>query len=196
MCTSSTTKKISASGYKTAFQSKRRLSDGAIVGYEALLRITLGNLSINPEAVFAPGVELSTQLALTQMVLDDALQFGLQLQHAGTPVPISINDFGGGTTSLERLFDLPLTELRIDKEIFWKCGDGREPAELLREVVHYCEERNITSAIEGIETAAHRQHAIALGAQYGQGYLWDRPNLYTQVTERQSNAWSSRAAVS
>ncbi len=241
---------------KTAFQSKRRLSDGAIVGYEALLRMTIGNLSISPETIFEPGVELETQLALTQMVLDDALRFGSILRGAGTPATVSVNctpaifcapelpdmvfdaldrwempansltieitehptgqscdavttaacrlamrgcgisidDFGRGTTSLERLFDLPLTELKIDKEIFWKCNDGREPSRLLKEVVSYCDDRNISSVIEGIETTEHLAHAALLGARLGQGYLWDRPATDDRVVGHRSQARSAQVA--
>ena len=100
---------------------------------------------------------------------------------------ISIDDFGRGTTSLERLFDLPLTELKIDKEIFWKCFDGREPSGLLKEVVHYCEERDIASTIEGIETPEHLNYAFSLGARYGQGYLWDRPSTDTAALIERSS---------
>ena len=223
---------------RTVFQSKRRLSDEAIVGYEALLRITLAGVPISPETLFDHGVAQETQLALTRAVLDDALEFGSRLRSAGTAAQISVNctpailcspelpdmvfealqrwempseslmieitehsatnsfhavataacrlamrgcgisidDFGRGTTSLERLFDLPLNELKIDKEIFWKCFDGREPAGLLKEVVHYCDERSIASTIEGIETTAHLDYAVSLGAQRGQGFLWERPS--------------------
>ncbi|GAB5352499.1 EAL domain-containing protein [Qipengyuania sp. 483] len=225
---------------RTVFQSKRRLSDGAVVGYEALLRISINGTPISPEAVFEPAVNLTTQIAVTKAVLDDALHFGSNLRGLGTPVPVSINctpeilctpdlpdmvtramkdwempaasliieitehvagqsfdavasaacrlamrgcgisidDFGRGSTSLERLFDLPLAELKIDKQIFWKCFDGNEPPELLQEVIRYCEKRNIISTVEGIETASHLDHALALGANCGQGFFWDRPSIY------------------
>jgi EAL domain-containing protein (putative c-di-GMP-specific phosphodiesterase class I)/FixJ family two-component response regulator len=224
---------------QTAFQSKHRLQDGAITGYEALLRVEADGVPINPAAIFVPEVDLADQIALTQAVLDDALRFACGLRLAGDPVPVSVNctpailcapelpdmvfraldrwrvpasslmieiteneavetfdaiiaaacriamrgcgisidDYGRGTTSLERLFNLPLTEVKIDKEIFWKCAEGREPAGLLREVVRYCESREITSTVEGIETRAHLKQAIDLGAGCGQGFLWDRPSL-------------------
>lgn len=242
---------------QTAFQSRRRLSDGAIVGYEALLRIAIDGLSVSPETVFGSGIELAAQLALTEAILDDALRFAADLRNAGTPASVSVNctpailcapelpdmvvealtrwqmpassllieitehaaahsfddvttaacrlamrdcgisidDFGRGTTSLERLFDLPLAELKIDKQIFWKCVDGREPSGLLKEVLHYCENRNITSTIEGIETAAHRDHAVALGAQCGQGFLWDRPSFYARGSRRRSRGVPNRETL-
>lgn len=224
---------------RTAFQSKRQLSNGHIVGYEALLRLTVDGERISPEAVFGPSVGMATQLAVTRAILNDALRFGSHLRESGqetaiavncTPAilcaqalpdlitealekwqmpaslllieitehqtvqsfdaiaaaasrlalrncGISIDDFGRGATSLERLFDLPLSELKIDKEIFWKCTDGRAPSSILKEIVRYCENRNIISTIEGIETAEHLQHAISIGARSGQGFLWGLPKL-------------------
>ncbi|MBY8337906.1 EAL domain-containing response regulator [Alteriqipengyuania sp. NZ-12B] len=234
---------------RTVFQSKRRLSDGSIVGYEALLRLSADGVAINPEAIFDARIEMAHQIALTRKVLDDALQFLSSLRDAGTHTTVSVNctpailctgdlpeivfealerwqmpagtlmieitenaaiesfhevasaacrlamrdcgisidDFGRGTTSLERLFDLPLTELKIDKEIFWKCFDGYEPSGLLKEVVHYCEERGITSTVEGIETVAHFDFATSLGAQCGQGYLWDWPSPAVVLSGPQAN---------
>lgn len=224
---------------RTAFQSKRQLSDGRIVGYEALLRLTVDGRPIRPEVVFSPFVAMATQLAATRVVLNDALRFGARLRKAGkattmavncTPAilctpelpdlitaalekwqmppssllieitehetvqsfdaiataasrlalrhcGIAIDDFGKGATSLERLFDLPLTELKIDKEIFWQCSDGTASSSILKEIVRYCEERDVISTIEGIETIAHLEHATSIGARSGQGYLWDRPKL-------------------
>lgn len=237
---------------QTVFQSKRQLSDGAILGYETLVRVSLDGGSINPEAIFGTNVELAPQVALTRKVLDDALQFASNLRNAGTPrtvsvnctpailcvadfpdivfdalerwqVPagslmieitehaaiesfhtvataacrlamrdcgISIDDFGRGTTSLERLFDLPLSELKIDKEIFWKCFDGGEPSGLLKEVIHYCEERGITSTVEGVENASHFDYAASLGARCGQGYLWDWPSAAAPLPGQRTNVLS------
>ncbi|MFC3308685.1 EAL domain-containing protein [Blastomonas aquatica] len=98
----------------------------------------------------------------------------LALRHIG----IAIDDYGRGTTSLERLFDLPVSEVKIDKEIFWRCIDGSAPLSLLKEVTSYCRDRGIVSTIEGVETRSHLKHALAVGADYGQGFLWDCPTVF------------------
>lgn len=97
----------------------------------------------------------------------------LALRHIG----IAIDDYGRGTTSLERLFDLPVSEVKIDKEIFWRCIDGSAPLSLLREVTSYCRDHGMISTIEGVETRSHLKHALAVGADYGQGFLWDCPTV-------------------
>lgn len=88
---------------------------------------------------------------------------------------IVVDDFGRGTTSFERLLDLPLTELKVDKATFWQCMDGSLPFGMLEGVTHYCAQRQIISTIEGIESLDHYSFANGVGAQHGQGYFWDRP---------------------
>lgn len=93
--------------------------------------------------------------------------------------PVIIDDFGKGTTSYERLITMPIAEVKIDKEAFWNCLSGTIAPSLIREVLTFCRESGIASTIEGIETEAHRAEAVALGADYGQGYLWDEPAAFS-----------------
>ena len=92
--------------------------------------------------------------------------------------PVIIDDFGKGTTSYERLITMPVSEVKIDKEAFWNALSGVISPSLLREVLSFCREGGIATTIEGIETEAHRAEAIALGADYGQGYLWNIPATF------------------
>lgn len=224
---------------RTAFQSKRRLSDEGVAGYEALLRLSCHGQAVNPERVFDGAISLAAQVEVTGVVLDDAMRFASILRATDRVAPVSVNcnasilcapgfpdlvsatlerwqlppsslvmeiteqesalsfdhlaaaasrmalrgfrisvdDFGRGATSLERLIDLPLTELKVDKAIFWSCVDGRLPLTLLEQITRYCADRVITSTVEGIESTDHLRHARAVGADQGQGYLWDKPVL-------------------
>ena len=94
---------------------------------------------------------------------------------------LAIDDFGRGSTSFERLLGLPLSELKIDKEIFWSCLSGELPAAILRETIGFCHAHDIRVTVEGIETDAHLAAARDLGADYGQGYLWGRPVTTTEI---------------
>lgn len=227
---------------RVAFQSKRRLSDAAIIGYEALTRIVVGR-PVNPEVAYSDAVPLAARLRMTGIVLDEAIRFAAVLARQGCHVPVAINcsptilcapplvetilallkhydvpassllieltehnalisveevaaaagrlalrgirivvdDFGRGTTSFEKLLQLPLSEMKIDKDIFWMAMAGKIRIGMLQEVVGYCREHGIVSTIEGIETAAHRVVAEEIGADYGQGYFWDRPQFSEDI---------------
>ena len=227
---------------RVAFQTKRRIATAEIIAFEALLRVS-GGAPINPEACFKPNVPLEAQLALTAVVLDEAMAFAKSLSLAGRPMPIAVNctpailcepsfldivcttlarhdvpprdllleitehsslnslddvaaaagrmalrqigividDFGAGTTSFEKLLDLPLSELKIDKRIFWATIEGSVAPGLLKEVIGFCAGHGIRTTVEGIETSAHRALAAELGADYGQGYHWDRPRFVEDI---------------
>jgi EAL domain-containing protein (putative c-di-GMP-specific phosphodiesterase class I) len=120
------------------------------------------------------GLELTEQptLADTHHVARAASRFAM------LGFPVIIDDFGKGTTSYERLITMPVSEVKIDKEAFWNALSGVISPSLLREVLSFCREGGIATTIEGIETEAHRAEAIALGADYGQGYLWNIPATF------------------
>jgi len=88
---------------------------------------------------------------------------------------IAIDDFGRGSTSLEKLTILPVLHVKLDRETFWESVDGSMASSLLQEVVSFCKLQGIQTTVEGVETETHRRHAIDLGATFAQGYLWDRP---------------------
>ncbi len=87
---------------------------------------------------------------------------------------IAIDDFGTGMANLDRVGRLPLTELKIDKNIFWAFTEGRFPMAILNGILEYCRNNGIESVIEGIETKHHLDQAKSLGADYGQGFYWGR----------------------
>jgi EAL domain-containing protein (putative c-di-GMP-specific phosphodiesterase class I) len=93
-------------------------------------------------------------------------------------IGVAIDDFGRGTTSYEKLMELPLSELKIDKEIFWNVVSGTLSAALIEEVIRFGHANGIQSTIEGIETETQVSIARRLGADYGQGYFWDKPQLF------------------
>ena len=90
---------------------------------------------------------------------------------------VSIDDFGRGNTSLEKLLRLPLVEVKIDRDIFWAASNGEVPRTILEGVTRFCADHELMCTIEGIETLEHLEFARTLKASHGQGFLWDRPSI-------------------
>lgn len=90
-------------------------------------------------------------------------------------VPISLDDFGKGATNFDRISELPISEVKIDRKIFQKCRNGEFPISLLREIIEYCRSRAIGTVIEGIETPEDLDLARSLNADFGQGFFWGKP---------------------
>lgn len=97
-------------------------------------------------------------------------------------MPIALDDFGKGATNFDRISDLPISEVKIDRKIFQKCSKGEFPTSLLREIIDYCRSRHIGTVIEGIETEEDLALAKVLGADCGQGFYWGRPVPHQSIT--------------
>ena len=135
-----------------------------IVALPVLLRrhrVAAGMLSIELTEISYPGLD------------DRLLENMRELGRIG--VPISLDDFGKGATNFDRISELPISEVKIDRKIFQKCRNGEFPVSLLREIVDYCRSRTIGTVIEGIETDADLILARSLGADWGQGFYWGKP---------------------
>lgn len=138
--------------------------DDFITGLPILLRrhrVATGMLTIELTEISYPG-------------LNDRLLANMgELGRIG--VPISLDDFGKGATNFDRISELPIFEVKIDRKIFQKCRNGEFPISLLREIIEYCRSRLIGTVIEGIETPADLELARSLAADFGQGFFWGKP---------------------
>jgi EAL domain-containing protein (putative c-di-GMP-specific phosphodiesterase class I) len=119
----------------------------------------------------AISVELTENSARSDTVM--FARIASQLQMRG--IEVALDDFGAGNCGLEWLADVPATELKIDKAIFWHFVSGRMPRLILDSIVAHCQSAGIRVTIEGIETDQHLAFARSAGAGYGQGYLFGTP---------------------
>lgn len=97
-------------------------------------------------------------------------------------MPIALDDFGKGATNFDRISELPISEVKIDRKIFQKCSKGEFPTSLLKEIIDYCRSRRIGTVIEGIETDEDLALAKVLGADCGQGFYWGKPVPHQSIT--------------
>ncbi|NVK31719.1 MAG: GGDEF and EAL domain-containing protein [Gammaproteobacteria bacterium] len=95
-----------------------------------------------------------------------------QLQAAG--IRLAIDDFGAGFSTLEQLAKLPFDILKIDKSFGLKLAEDRMTEIIFKNMVRLAEDTEKSVIAEGIETQAQFDKARALGACYGQGFLFDR----------------------
>lgn len=72
------------------FQSKHALTDGGIVGYEALSRLKTRR-AISPATIFSAATEISLEIEATLNVIDEVMKLAESLQARGKNVPVSFN---------------------------------------------------------------------------------------------------------
>ncbi|MHA2709301.1 putative bifunctional diguanylate cyclase/phosphodiesterase [Vibrio owensii] len=88
---------------------------------------------------------------------------------------LSLDDFGAGYSSLNCFFDLPMTQIKIDKSMAWKTLTNRSSHEYLKFLITMCREQNIEVVIEGIEDAKMCDFFAEMGVDYLQGYWFSKP---------------------
>jgi EAL domain-containing protein (putative c-di-GMP-specific phosphodiesterase class I) len=116
-------------------------------------------------------------LELTETVaLHDDLTAARELQalrDAG--VQLSIDDYGTGYSSLMRILDLPITELKLDRELTRRLPYDRRAMSVARSTIGMAQDLELQVVAEGVETADQRNALVALGCEAAQGYLFSRP---------------------
>jgi diguanylate cyclase (GGDEF)-like protein len=99
-------------------------------------------------------------------VLTDLRDLGLR---------IAIDDFGTGHSSLARLHELPVDEVKIDQSFVRAASGPGGDTTMLELVITLAGRLGLDLVAEGIETPEQLDMLQRLGAQYGQGYLLARP---------------------
>ena len=94
---------------------------------------------------------------------------------ADAGVEISIDDFGTGHSSLERVRTIPVTELKIDRSFVNGMIKSRVERELVRSVIDLAERLDFRLVAEGVELEEEADALIGMGCTIAQGYLFAKP---------------------
>jgi EAL domain-containing protein (putative c-di-GMP-specific phosphodiesterase class I) len=90
-------------------------------------------------------------------------------------VGVSIDDYGTGYSSLARLRDLPVTELKLDRSFIANIEHDPRTAEIVRSTVQLTHSLGLLLVAEGVETSAALELLREMGCDTGQGYHLGRP---------------------
>ena len=109
-----------------------------------------------------------------------AAEYFEKLQKHG--IPLALDDFGAGYSSLSYLRDLPITLVKLDKN-FSQTVFREDTQELVKFVVTICKNMDLGMLAEGIETKEEEETFTKLGCQKGQGFFHHRPQFFEQFME-------------
>jgi diguanylate cyclase (GGDEF)-like protein len=88
---------------------------------------------------------------------------------------ISIDDFGQGHSSLNRLRRLPISELKVDRAFVAGMLDNKHDAAIVRSTINLAHELDLIVVAEGVEDEATLRQLKDLDCDLVQGYLIARP---------------------
>ncbi|MEM1090149.1 MAG: EAL domain-containing response regulator [Pseudomonadota bacterium] len=88
---------------------------------------------------------------------------------------LSVDDYGTGFSSLERLRTLPFTELKVDRQFVAGAAESGELTAILRHCVELARQFQLNTVAEGIETVEDWHLVRSLGFKDVQGFFFSQP---------------------
>jgi len=110
-----------------------------------------------------------------QIVSDLPLATQVTEQLAAHRIRLAIDDFGRGHSSLARLKSLPFAEMKLDRTFVIDCGTDKVNAPICKTVIDLAHNFGAAAVAVGIEKATDMLALVAMGCDFGQGYLLGQP---------------------
>lgn len=97
-------------------------------------------------------------------------------------VSVSIDDFGTGSSSLEKLSQLPFNELKIDRSFIQGITSEQKDKNIVRSICGLAKSLNISIVAEGVEDEETFSLLDEYGINLAQGYFIDKPMPLEAIT--------------
>jgi EAL domain-containing protein (putative c-di-GMP-specific phosphodiesterase class I) len=98
-------------------------------------------------------------------------------------IAMAIDDFGTGHSSLTRLRDLPLAELKIDRSFVMQMEDNPDDEKIVLSTIQLAHSLNLAVVAEGAETPGVISRLTELGCDMGQGYAFAKPLVAPELAD-------------
>ena len=121
------------------------------------------------------GAKLCFEITETAVIDNPKLALELIEGYARAGIPISIDDYGSGLSSLAYLKEIAAQELKIDKAFVLGLAAGQRDALLIKSTVDLAHALGLKVVAEGVETAEAAAILQTMGCDAGQGYYFARP---------------------
>jgi Amt family ammonium transporter len=96
-------------------------------------------------------------------------------------IGLVIDDFGTSYSLLASLKRFPVDGLKLDRSLIDGLGEEPQDTAIIRSVVARAEALGLRVTGEGIETETQRDRLRLLGCEQGQGFLFARPQLASEL---------------
>lgn len=154
---------------------------------EKLMSALLDMLNQSPQLYPYLQLEITETAALSD--LPASVRLLSRLREQG--LKFSIDDFGTGYSSLAMLKNLPIDEIKIDRDFVNDLLDQPRVRAIVEAVTTMARALEISVVAEGVETQAQLEQVKFCGCHEVQGFLTARPMDIRQLTDFVSTQWSS-----
>jgi diguanylate cyclase (GGDEF)-like protein len=140
---------------------------------------------------------LILEVTETTLMADPTRAAALLTRLQAVGVRVSIDDYGTGYSSLARLRELPVNELKLDRSFLAGISHDARASAIVRSTVELAHSLGLSLVAEGIETEEDQTILTALSCDLGQGYHLARPMPGKDVlpwVEARGTAYSAATA--
>ncbi|MFW6401712.1 MAG: EAL domain-containing protein, partial [Desulfohalobiaceae bacterium] len=103
-------------------------------------------------------------------------------------VRVALDDFGKGYSSLSYLHKLAINTIKIDKQFVDGLPENQDSVTLVQTIIAMAHNLGKQVLAEGVEREEQWQKLLELGCDYGQGFLWGRPQPPEALHIRESSS--------
>jgi len=100
-----------------------------------------------------------------------------------TDIRVSVDDFGSGFSGLHYLRELPVDEVKLDRQFVMPIVEDPRAASIVRAVIGLAHDLGVTCVAEGVENAATADLLREYGCDLAQGYHFSRPIAAPQLLD-------------
>ena len=123
------------------------------------------------------------QLEITETMMMKNIEKSIEIMTklTNTGVTVAIDDFGTGYSSLSYLKKIKASTLKIDKSFINDVPIDEEDVAIVRAITRMSQSLNLKIVAEGIENKEQAEFLKALKCDRGQGYLYYKPMLISEL---------------
>jgi EAL domain-containing protein (putative c-di-GMP-specific phosphodiesterase class I) len=127
------------------------------------------------EAVAETAGRIGFEITETSVIRDPQTAIAHLRRFAEAGIPIAIDDYGAGLSSLAYLKQLPARELKIDKMFVTQLTSSNRDPLIVRSTIDLAHALEMEVTAEGVETQAALALLSVMGCDMVQGFLISRP---------------------
>jgi len=151
--------------------SPKQLRNGDLVQHVDQI---IQELGINPAHLKLEITETAILEANSKKVLENLKALGVGLY---------LDDFGVGESSLNRLYQLPLDVIKIDRSFVQGIPENKRKSAIAQTIINLANNMELRVIAEGIETEAQQKELLQWSCEKGQGFLFSKPISASEATE-------------
>ncbi|MDZ7761501.1 MAG: EAL domain-containing protein [Desulfovermiculus sp.] len=135
----------------------------------------IGVISSALEENRLPADALGVEITETELMENVVQASGILRTLSGWGIRVALDDFGKGYSSLSYLQRLDIHVIKIDKEFVAGMLENADSLTLVQTIIAMAHNLGKEVLAEGVEREEQRQKLCEMGCEYGQGFLWGRP---------------------